>query len=939
MKRHSPGILLVLALLTLIPSRSWARYNPEWAWKTHKSDHFTLYYPQGSEDFAQRVLALEDEVYSDVTGYLGISPPHCPIVLNPGTDLFNGFYSPFPNRISLYETPYHSLRGFGPSSDMMDAVFSHEYSHFAHITTRLGWYGKLSPLLGRDSAITNILSPGWIIEGITTNAETLFTDGGRGRCTYFRGEMMSFTEDEGLWNLSAAGTYPPYDPPSNRFYLSGYFMVDYLNRTFGDDAFARLSRYQAMHPLGLTAEALENVTGTNAQTFYRGFLDDFKEKTQDVKDQASAMIVPQGKPLLSEKREDFPDYFWTARQTILAFRTGYDKVNALVEVDPGTGRILSETPTGRVNALGRMNTMGDNRIVYAGYYPSLLGQGDLVETDITVFDMKTGKSRRLTRGEHIFSADLSHDRYQFVAVKRTGMWTGLVLMDSDGKDPRPLVSKPGYLFEAPSFSPDDSSIACVVKSGQNSDIALVNPVSGEMKTLFQSDVYEDNDPSFSPDGTWLVFSSNRSGVWNIFAWDLIQKKLYQMTSVNYGAIRPRLSPDGKTLSYLSLHRGVHHLLTVPFDPASGVKTFVKQGEDVPSPDLARLTPKKNLDPRPMGFNDIYLPFIHVPFIISDEEDTLAGIYVAGGDPVGLNTYTAFFNYGLDSNHPGYDISLTNRSFWPDITLRAYNKADELSVFNRDFWLEEQAVELSTGFNMIHRVVPDDISSRLILGGRYKWLDSLDDGLIVNEEKNQATSFFGEWTLARRPDVPQRDMLPTWGQDVMLAYEETVDDLGSEFSARNTLIGITQYLPAFIKHHSLGVKAVLQKQSGDLSFDKDYSLPRGYSDSDDEGDLNLSNNLLLSMEYHFPIVYPDKGLGLSVLHFNVLKSSLFSDWGAGWETNLSADDWVDKARLVLGASIRTEAMFFSMVPVEIGIEAGYKVDEHEQFANVIFLLGF
>lgn len=932
--------LMVLTLLVLIPMSSWAKYDPGWTWKTHESDHFTLYYPEGHEGFAERVLALEEEVFNDVTGYLGVTPPHCPIVLNPGTDVFNGFYSPFPNRISLYETPYSSLRGFGPGSDMMDAVFTHEFSHFAHITTRLGWYGKISPLFGRDSSITNILSPGWIIEGITTNAETRFTDGGRGRCSYFKGEMMSFTEDEGLWNLSAAGTYSPYGPPEGRFYLSGYHMVDYLNRTYGDDAFARLSRYQASHPLGLTGEALENVTGTSSSQFYSGFLDDLMKKTQAIKNQAKSVNLPQGRVVFSEKRQDIFDYFWTEKNTILALRTGYDKKNAMIEINPLSGEIMAETETGRMNALHRINDMGDNEnIIYAGYYPRLLGEGDLSSTDITSFNIKTRKTKRLTENAHIFSVAPSHDRQRLVAVQRNGMWNDLVLLDSFDTHPVALVSKPGYLFESPSFSPDDKTIVCVVKTGQNADIALVNSETGNMHTLFKSDAYEDNDPSFSSDGKYILFSSNRSGVWNIFAWDLIQKNLYQLTSVNYGATSPKLSPNGRNLSYLDLHRGIHRLVTVPFDPELATSAVVKAYTTVPEPDLSRLTPARTLDPRPMDNKRVYLPFLHVPYVISDEEESRAGLYVLGGDPVGRNSYAAFFDYGMSSKHPGYDIRLTNRSFWPDLMFGAYNKADELSVSGHDFWLEEQGIDLSAGFNMSHRVVPDLISSRLNIGLRHKWLDSLDSRLIVNKEKNEATSFFGEWVIKHYPDAPARDILPTWGQDVLFIHERTLSDLNSELSARNTVISVTQHLPSFIAHHGFSLKGVSQKQRGELSFDKDYSLPRGYSESDSEGGLDLSNNLLLSLEYHFPITYPDEGLGLSVLHFHVIKSSLFSDFGAGWDGSFSVNEWVREARKVIGASLRTEATMFSTLPVELGIEIGYKIDEKEGFTNMILLLGF
>ena len=141
--------LIIQVLLFLFSGESHARYNPEWKWRSVRTDNFTVYYPEGHEDTVRRVLLLKDEVYDDVTGYLGLKPHRCPVVINPGTDIFNGYYSPFPNRISLYETPLYTLKGIGPSSDIIDLVFTHEYTHYVHLTTSLGLVGSLGRLFGQ----------------------------------------------------------------------------------------------------------------------------------------------------------------------------------------------------------------------------------------------------------------------------------------------------------------------------------------------------------------------------------------------------------------------------------------------------------------------------------------------------------------------------------------------------------------------------------------------------------------------------------------------------------------------------------------------------------------------------------------------------------------------------------------------------------------------
>jgi hypothetical protein len=84
--------------LIIVAADAGARYHPGIRWRTVSTDHFTVYYPEGHEALARRVISLDSEVYGDVTGYLGVKPQRLPIVLNTMTDNFNGFFDLFPNR-------------------------------------------------------------------------------------------------------------------------------------------------------------------------------------------------------------------------------------------------------------------------------------------------------------------------------------------------------------------------------------------------------------------------------------------------------------------------------------------------------------------------------------------------------------------------------------------------------------------------------------------------------------------------------------------------------------------------------------------------------------------------------------------------------------------------------------------------------------------------
>ncbi len=929
--------LLWTALMFLFPFHASGRYNPAFQWYTVRTDHFIIYYPKGHEQVAQRVLSLCEEVHKDVTGFLGFEPQPCPIVLDPGTDIFNGYLSLFPSRISLYETPLYSLRGIGPGSDLLDLVFTHEYTHYVHITTSLGWYGGLTDILGKGLAVSNIFSPGWITEGITTYTETLFTDGGRGRSPLFKAEMRSFTEGPGLWNLNSAAVTSPYAPPGQRIYLAGYHLVDFLNRTYGQDTFTRMSKYQAEHPLGGSSEALEKVTGKSPQQFYRDFLNDFLARSDRIKQEALAAGLPSGQVILAENRglSSFESHFWTKNGTIIALRRGYDQKTALVETDPITGKIFSEIKTGILANLSARR-LPDGRLLLPQVYYHPLGEGTIDTTDLTIFDPMTKRHRRLTRSQHIYSADLSPDGRTYVVTRRNGMWIDLALLDADGTNLRPLVSKPGLYFDKPCWSPDGSLIAAVVKSGRNSDIVLINPVSGAMDLLFKSDVAEDNEPEFSPDGQWLVFSSDRSGIWNIFAWDLVGKKLFQMTSVPYAAGAPRISQDGETLSFSFLIRGAKQVRTLAFHPPSGKSVEVERPSAVEEPDLKRLQPEVAFTGTQGIPLEAYKPFVHTPYFKSDEKGIQSGLTILGADPLGINSYSLNLLYGFNSGRPGYDLNLINKSFWPILSARIYDTSLEGNTIDqgKSFWFRERGAEFSAGLNFIHRIVPDKITSSLKIGARWRHFDSLDDKVRISDNADQSVGFFGVVHLARRPDSASRDMISSWGEDFYLSYEKGLSGMGGKLPGQNMIVSATQYVPSFIKHQGLALTVTHQSQEGLLHYRQALSLPRGYGDQDTEGGFDKRNNLLLSAEYHFPILFTDNGYGLYAYHSHLLKGSLFVDYGAGWDGGFAWEAWKERARTSIGATLTNRAVLFAVLPVEFGLQAGYKAREGGLFANFI-----
>ena len=130
-----------------------------------------------------------------------------------------------------------------------------------------------------------------------------------------------------------------------------------------------------------------------------------------------------------------------------------------------------------------------------------------------------------------------------------------------------MPDAPGLAY-TPAFSPDGRFIAYSrYKPGGFRDVHIYELATSTDRAI-AVDRAMDMDPRFTPDGRFVVFASDRTGIANIFAYELATKRLYQVTNVLSGAYQPAISPDGRRLVFTGFTSDGFDLWTMPFDPAT-----------------------------------------------------------------------------------------------------------------------------------------------------------------------------------------------------------------------------------------------------------------------------------------------------------------------------------------------------------------------------------
>ncbi len=154
-----------------------------------------------------------------------------------------------------------------------------------------------------------------------------------------------------------------------------------------------------------------------------------------------------------------------------------------------------------------------------GRYLAYLSEQDLFTIELYLADARTGEVLR-----------------SITSSTRDAHFDALRFLDSSG-----------------AWSPDGSAIAVVVYSEGRNQIQLYDPEDGSRDRVIEVPVTigEIRNPSFSPDGTQLVFSGQSGGVTDLFLMDLEGGDPTKLTDDRFSQLQPTFSPDGQRVAFVT----------------------------------------------------------------------------------------------------------------------------------------------------------------------------------------------------------------------------------------------------------------------------------------------------------------------------------------------------------------------------------------------------
>ncbi len=699
-RRSLAAVALALAVLAAAPAPAVAG-DPDMVWQTVETDHFAIHFDARLADVAHRVGVVAERAHR----ILSVALDHAPdaktqVVLLDETDGANGFANVAPrNAITLYVTAPTGASNLADHDDWLYMLFAHEYTHVLHLDTMSGLPRLVNAVVGKIWA-PNQINPRWIIEGIATYAETKRSAGGRTRNSQFDMFLRVPTLDGTALRLDQVNALPSVFPRGNVAYLYGSRFLRYVFDRFGDDTLRRMSHASGANPLPFALNRqIEGLVGKPFPELYDDWTA-FRRDRYALQAQGLARRGARAGTQLTTSGESnlAPRYTADGRELWWLQGDGYSLTR--LRAMPVGRDVAAARDVGVVDGIGAWSLLDDGGLLFDRSVPY---RRDYSFQDLFTWDPRTDRETRLTRGARARDPVVSPDQHTVAfSQNRVSQSVLATVPTTGGEAPTEIWRGAGRFDQAfqPAWAPDGQRIAFSAwRAGGLRDILVIEPKTGAVVEV-TNDRALDGSPSWSHDGRYLYFDSDRTGITNVYAYEVATGALWQVTDVVGGAFECTVSPDGTRLAYHGFVGDGYDIFEVALDPARWTPARSYLDDRPPATDIPDDETEVSA-PRPYRPLETLAP---PTWSLEASVGTLAtdiALRTQGSDAAGLHAYTLAI--GVDPTHGDVDVgaAYSYSGLRPSVRVSAARSIDEQAAFEIDgattsYWQEQIGANLSVG---------------------------------------------------------------------------------------------------------------------------------------------------------------------------------------------------------------------------------------------------
>lgn len=882
--RRLYGVGCLLLVTGYLYAQEFGGNPPSVKWKQINTDTARIIFPGGRDSTAQRVASIIHFLAAK-NNSLGGRRDKINIVLQNQSTIANGYVGLGPYRSEFFLTPSFNNFDLG-SITWAEGLALHEYRHVQQFSNfRVGLSKAMYYLAGEEglAVAINAAIPDWFYEGDAVYNETVHSMQGRGRIPFFTNQYKSLWLERKnySWMKLRNGSLKDYVP---NHYPLGYLIVNYGYEKYGSDFWKKVTQDAAAYK-GLIypfQNAIKKHAGVDYKTFRKQALEYYR-LNGDTKYPGSVGTTQQNlnqgtgageqkitTPTVNYVTNHFFPYS-IGNDSLLYLKSSYRKRPAFVIKDNSGEHVLRIKDI----SLDEQYSYRNGKIVYSAYKPDLRWNW-VNYGEIRLFDIKTGKQRRITSKTKYFTPDISNDGDKIVAVNygANGKCELHILDAGSGRLLKNIESSEINVFTDPKFADDNSIIACArFNDGQMS--LVVTDMSGSIQRLTDPSYHVIGFPSVK-DGK-VYFTASFNGNDEIFMLQLSDKKIFQVTGSATGNYFVNASENG--VFYSNFTADGYQLRKISPD-----KIVLKETDQ----SLLQLPPNTYAVAKETEFKSLLLNDLPVRKFIASKykkgtrllnfhswrpyyEDP-AFTYTLYGQNI-LNTLQTelYYSYNQDERTNAVGFSTTYGGWFPYLsagTEYTFKRTDTLNNLTRQWNQLDTRVGLSVPLNFSG----ERFFRSLNFGSNYVFRVENNTGpakdLFIENNFSYLSHFIN---YSQQVQMARQHIYPRLGYSFSLQYRHAI----SKYDSHQAFSAASIYLPGFISTHSVVLNGSFQERDTMRALFSDrFADARGYSSY---YYTNAGSRMWrLSANYHLPLFLPDWGFG-NIVYIQRIRTNLFYDF--------------------------------------------------------------
>ncbi len=556
-KQVFPLTIIFVSFLLSNASAQFTEFHPELEWYTIKGKHVEVHFHAEAERSARVVAKIADEVWGPLTSLYNYEPDKVHFVIKDIDDYSNGATYFFDNKIEIWTSALDfDLRG---THNWLRNVISHELTHMIQLQASMKFsrsipaiyfqalnyedvrrpdilYGFPNVVVSYPLAGVNV--PAWFAEGTAQYMRPEFNydmwDSHRDMI------LRSYALDNNMLTWGQMGVFGKTSLGNESVYNSGFALTRYISQKYGEDKLRKISKALSEMDNFTIDDAFVDVLGKNGRQIYgewKNFVTaDYKKRSEKVLSNLVAgrkiadkgfgnfypVFIDNGNKIvyISNKTED---YFFTSSIYMLDLKTKketklVDNVRSTVNIIPGKNEIIYS------------KLQDDN--------PNWYNVHDLFK-----YNLDTKKEKRLTYDLRANQPNVSHDGKEIVFLFERDGTTNLGAVNIEGKNFRQITFfQNGEQVYNPKYSPDDTYIVFGYSDKGSREIARIDADGSNFQLLISTKKDERNPVFLDKDN--LIISSDKTGIFNLYRYNLKDKSFTQLTNVIGGAFMPDVNKAG-----------------------------------------------------------------------------------------------------------------------------------------------------------------------------------------------------------------------------------------------------------------------------------------------------------------------------------------------------------------------------------------------------------